>query len=197
MPVLNSEKDGKMNSKILVMGIVCAALGVGAVGCGKRSKSSSGDDFGTALGNALVLGMAKDQYTKAKAKYDAGQDASDECFMDTSELKKDKSDEAQTLAKQLDQLCEVDVPSRKLGKDLDDKMTSVTTDRTDKKHADELPSDQVMLKFTCDEATERLTKITTLGLAASANAVSLQSKHDADCTKDNLEGGPIKQARRK
>ncbi len=181
-----------------MIGMVCAALGMGAVGCSKhKSSSSGGDDLGTAIGNALVLGMAKDQYEKAKAKYDAGQDASDECFMDTSELKKDKSDEAQQLAKNLDQLCEVDVPARKLGKDLDDKMASVTTDRTDKKHADELPADQVMLKFTCDEASDRLTKIGTLGLTSSPNAQALQTKHDADCTKDNLEGGPMKQARRK
>jgi hypothetical protein len=185
-------------NKIILVAVVASLLGAGAVGCGKRSKSSSGDDFGTSLGNALVQGMAKDTYDKAKAKYDAGQDASDEClFGDTTELKKDTSDDAQQLAKKLDQLCGVDVPARKLNKDLDDKLAAVTTDRTDKAHADGLLSDQMMLKLTCDEADSQLKKITALALSSQPNAQALQAKHDAACTKDNLEGGPLKQAKRK
>jgi hypothetical protein len=187
------------NKIILVAAVAGAALlGAGITGCGKRSKSSSGDDFGTSLGNALVQGMAKDTYDKAKAKYDSGQDATDEClFGDTTELKKDKSDDAQQLAKKLDQLCEVDVPARKLNKDLDDKLAAVTTDRTDKAHADDLLSDQMMLKLTCDHADTQLKKIATLALSSQPNAQAMQSKHDAACTKDNLEGGPLKQAKRK
>ncbi len=185
-------------NKKMVLVVVAALLGAGIAGCGKRSGGSAGEDLGTSLGNALVLGMAKDTYDKAKAKFDSGQDASDEClFGDTAELKKDKSDEAQSLAKKLDQLCGVDVPARKMGKDLDDKLAAVTTDRNDKSHADDLAGDQIMLKMVCDNAADQMKKIAALGLSSQPNAQALQSKHDAACTKDNLEGGPIKQAKKK
>jgi hypothetical protein len=185
----------KSSKKIIL--VVAALLGIGAAACGKHS-GSAGEDLGTSLGNALVQGMAKDTYDKAKAKYDSGQDASDEClFGDTAELKKDKSSEAQDLAKKLDQLCGVDVPARKMNKDLDEKLASVTTDRNDKSHADDLPGDQIMLKMVCDNAADQIKKIAGLGLSSQPNAQALQSKHDAACTKDNLEGGPIKQAKKK
>jgi len=184
------------NKKVILV-VVAGLLGAAAAGCGKHS-GSAGDDLGTSIGNALVQGMAKDTYDKAKAKYDSGQDATDEClFGDTAELKKDKSAEAQDLAKKLDQLCGVDVPARKMGKDIDDKLAAVTADRTDKSKADDLPGDQIMLKMVCDNADEQLKKIAGLGLSSQPNAQALQSKHDAACTKDNLEGGPLKQAKKK
>jgi len=180
----------------MVTGVVCAAMALGVVACGKKGDAAA-QDLGESLGNALVLGMAKDQYARAKAAYDSGQDASTECIMDTAELKKDKSAEAQKLAKDTDQLCEVDVPFRTLGKRLDDALASVTAARSDKSKADMLGGDQALLKFVCDDADERLKKIAGLSLSAQPNARALQSKRDAACSTDNLSGGPMKQARRR
>ncbi len=185
-----------MNAKQMAMGVVCVAAALSATACGKKS-SDPGEDLGTSLGNALVLGMAKDQYAKAKQAYDAGQDATTECIMSTAELRKDKSAEAQKLADDIDRLCEVDAPARVLSKRLDETLASVTAARTEKGKADMLSSEQVLLKMACDDADERIKQIAKLGLSAQPNAAALQTKRNAACTTENLSGGPIKQARRK
>src|SRR6516162_9230900 len=97
------------------LGLVFVAL-VTLAGCSKKSDPS--EDLGAALGNSIVLGFAKDQYGKAKANYDKGEDASLDCIMDTSELRQDKGAEAQKLADDIDTLCDVDVPARKYQKSL-------------------------------------------------------------------------------
>jgi hypothetical protein len=185
-----------MDAKQMVTGVVCVAIALSAAACGKKS-SDPGQDLGTSLGNALVLGMAKDQYAKARQAYDSGQDATGECFMSTGELRKDKSAEAQKLADDIDRLCEVDVPARTLGKRLDEALASVTAARTEKSKLDMLASEQVLLKMACDDADERIKQIAKLGLSSQPNAAALQTKKSAACTSDNLTGGPLKQARRK
>ena len=185
-----------MDANRIVTGVVCVAMALSAAACGKKSGDPA-EDLGNALGNALVLGMAKDQYAKAKAAYDAGQDATGECIMSTAELRKDKSAEAQKLADDTDRLCEVDVPARSLGKRLDDALASVTAARTDKSKHDMLASEQVLLKMACDDVDERIKQIGKLGLSSQPNAAALQTKRNAACTSDNLTGGPLKQARRK
>jgi hypothetical protein len=183
-----------MNTKVAVVGVVCAALALAAVGCGKKT-SNGDDDPGTALGNALVLGMAKDQYAKAKAAYDSGGDAAGECIMDTAELRKDKSAEAQKLATDIDTLCDVNVPARDLGKRLDDTLADVTAER--KGTGDMLVSDQVLLKAACDDTDDGLKEMGKKGLASQPNAKALQTKRDAACTPENLAGGSVRQAKRK
>jgi hypothetical protein len=183
-----------MNAKQMVTGVVCVAVALSAAACGKKS-SDPAEDLGTSLGNALVLGMAKDQYAKAKQAYDSGQDATTECIMSTAELRKDKSAEAQKLADDIDRLCEVDAPAKALGKRLDDALASVTGARTDKSKSGTLASEQVLLKMACDDADERIKQIGKLGLSSQPNAAALQSKRNAACTTDNLTGGPLKQAR--
>jgi hypothetical protein len=184
-----------MSAMRIVTGVVCAAIALSSAACGKKS-SDPAEDLGTSLGNALVLGMAKDQYAKAKQVYEAGQDATTECIMSTAELRKDKSAEAQKLADDIDRLCEVDAPARVLGKRLDDALAAVTAARTAPK-AVGLAGDQVVLKAACDDTDERLKQVAKLGLASQPNAVALQTKKGAACTTDNLTGGALKQARRK
>jgi hypothetical protein len=186
-----------MDAKQMAMGVVCVAVALSAAACGKKSSGDAAEDLGNALGNALVLGMAKDQYAKAKAAYDAGQDATGECIMSTDELRKDKSAEAQKLADDIDRLCEVDAPARALSKRLDDALASVTAARTDKTKSGMLASEQVLLKMACDDVDERLKAIAKRKLSSQPNAAALQSKKDAGCTSDNLNGGPLKQAKRK
>jgi hypothetical protein len=185
-----------MNTKQMVVGVVWAVVALSAAACGKKS-SDPAEDLGTSLGNALVLGMAKDQYAKAKQAYDSGQDATGECLVSTAELRKDKSAEAQKLADDLDRLCEVDVPARALGKRLDDALASVTAARTERSKADMLPSEQFMLKMACDDTDERIKQIAKLGLSSQPGASALQQKRNTACTTDNLSGGPLKQVRRK
>jgi hypothetical protein len=185
-----------MKTKTALLGVLCAALAFGsvAVGCGKKG-SGGDDDPGTALGNALVLGMAKDQYAKAKAAYDSGGDADGECIMDTAELRKDKSAEAQKLANDIDQLCDVDVPARAFSKRLDDALADVTKDQ--KSNGDMLEADQVILKGACDDTDGALKQMGQKGLSSAPSAVALKSKRDATCTPANLTGGAQKQAQRK
>src|ERR1051326_4609032 len=127
------------------LGLVFVAM-VSLVGCSK--KSDPAEDLGNALGNSIVLGFAKDQYTKAKGTYDKGEDATLDCIMDTSELRKDKSADAQKLADDIDALCDVDVPARKHQKSLDDKLADVNASRKSKDGL--LESNQLLLKYACE-----------------------------------------------
>jgi len=168
--------------------ILCAAV---LLACGKKDKDA---DLGQSLGNALVLGMAQDQYKKAKATYDSGGDATLDCIIDTSELRKDKSADAQKLATDLDTLCDVDVPARKIQKDLDDKLKDVEASK--KNNDGMLEANQVLLKISCDDADKAIKDIGTKNLSSSPNAKALSDKHQTTGTTDNLEGKAKKTAKR-
>jgi hypothetical protein len=168
-------------------------MALGSVACGKKSGGTD-DDPGTQLGNAIVLSMAKDQYAKAKQTYDSGGDATLDCIMDTAELRKDKSAEAQKLADQVDALCDVDVPARQMSKRLDDTLADVTAEK--KGDGDMLAADQVLLKAACDDTDDALKEMAKKNLAAQPGAKALKDKRDAACTPDNLSGGTLKQAKR-
>jgi hypothetical protein len=176
-------------SKIMLGSVFAVAIAL--PGCGKKEPTP---DLGESLGNALVLGMAKDQYAKAKANYDKGEDATLDCIMDTNELRKDKSAEAQKVANDLDVLCEVDVPSRQRQKDLDDKLKDVQASR--KSNDGMLEANQLLLKYSCEDTDKALKTMTEKNLSTSPNAKSLSDKKTATCTKENLEGKAKKTARR-
>lgn len=162
------------------------------VACGK--KSDPAEDLGTALGNSLVRDFAKDQYKKAKATFDSGGDATLECIMDTAELRKDKNAEAQKLADDIDALCEVDVPARKQQKELDDKLATVAASRSSSDGM--LESNQLLLKFACEDAEKAIKEMTDKKLSAKPNAKALADKKAQVCTADNLEGKAKKTAKR-
>ena len=176
-------------SKLMVVSF--CAVSVALPGCGKKEKEQ---DLGESLGNALVLGMAKDQYQKGKSHYDKGEDATLDCIMDTAELRKDKSAEAQKLATDIDTLCEVDVPSRAQQKNLDDKLKDVQTSQ--KSDDGMLQANQVLLKYACDDADKAITEMNGKNLSASPNAKALADKKTAACTTENLEGKAKKTAKR-
>ena len=186
-----------MRATLYVAIIVGTAVAMGGCGKSKKEEKDSADKFGESLGNALILGMAKDQYKKGKEKYDRGEDASLDCIMDTAELKKDKSAEAQQLAKDIDRLCDVDVPARTASKDLDKALADVQQSKTDKNWADMLRANQVILKQTCDHTDEALKKMSSAGLGNEPNAKALETKKHQVCGPENLEGGPSKVARGK
>jgi hypothetical protein len=185
----------KTNANAVVAAVLCAAVSLGAVGCGKKSSGGTDDDPGTVLGNAIVLSMAKDQYAKAKAAYDSGGDAAGECIMDTAELRKDKSAEAQKLANDIDTLCDVNVPAKDLEARLKTELADVTTERAGK--GEMLAADQVVLQGTCDDIDAALKDMAAKNLATQPGATALKTQRDAACTPDNLTGGAQKQARRK
>lgn len=178
-------------SKTLVTSIFALALAL--PGCGKKDKEPA-QDLGESLGNALIMGMAKDQYAKAKATYDKGEDPALDCIMDTNELRKDKRAEAQKLATDIDTLCDVDAPSRKHQKDLDAKLADVQASRKSKDGM--LASNQLLLKYACEDAEKAIKEMGDKSLGAAPNAKALSDKKDATCTKDNLEGKGAKSARR-
>jgi hypothetical protein len=184
-----------MRGTLSVAIIVGTALLVG--GCGKSKTEDSGEKLGDSLGNALVYGMAEEQHKKAKAKYDKGEDASGECIMDTAELRKDKSAKAQQLAREIDRLCDVDIPARGQSKELDKAFADVQDSKTNKAQADMLRANQVVLKQTCEHTDETLKKMTTAGLGGEPNAKALEAKKTQICVAENLEGGPSKVARGK
>jgi len=181
-------------SKVLVSSVF--ALAIALPGCGKKDKDKDpAQDLGESLGNALVLGMAKDQYAKAKATYDKGEDPTLDCLIDTNELRKDKGAEAQKLATDLDTLCDVDGPSRHHQKELDAKLADVTASRKSKDGM--LESNQLLLKYACEDADKALKTMTDKNLASSPNAKALTDKKAAACTPENLEGkGAKKTAKR-
>lgn len=154
-------------------------------GCGKK-KSDPSEDLGTALGNSIVRDFAKDQYKKAQATYDKGEDATLDCIMDTNELRKDKSAEAQKLADDIDTLCDVDVPARHHQKALDEKLADVDASRKSKDGM--LESNQLLLKYACEDADKALKDIQAKKLDAKPNAKALSDKRTNVCTTDNLEG---------
>src|SRR5258708_579815 len=135
---------------------LAAAIALPMIACGKK-KSDPAEDLGSALGNSIVLGFAKDQYTKAKSTYDKGEDASLDCIMDTNELRKDKSADAQKLADDIDTLCDVDVPARHHQKALDEKLADVDSSKKTKDNL--LESNQLLLKFACEDADKAIKEI--------------------------------------
>lgn len=157
---------------------------VALAACSK--KSDPAEDLGAALGNSIVLGFAKDQYGKAKANYDKGEDATLDCIMDTNELRKDKSAEAQKLADDIDTLCDVDVPARKHQKSLDDKLADVNASKKSKDGL--LESNQLLLKYACEDAEKAMKDMQDKKLDAKPNAKALADKKAQACTPDNLEG---------
>lgn len=177
------------------LGLISFALAfvIALPGCSKK-KSDPAEDLGTALGNSLVLGFAKDQYAKAKSTYDKGEDANLDCIMDTSELRKDKGAEAQKLADDIDTLCDVDVPARHHQKALDEKVAEVDSSRKSKDGL--LESNQLLLKFACEDADKAIKEIQDKKLEAKPNAKALSDKRAQVCTSDNLEGKKKKTASR-
>lgn len=173
---------------------LAAALAIPVIGCSKKSSDAAAEDLGTALGNSLVLGFAKDQYQKAKSTYDKGEDANLECIMDTSELRKDKSADAQKLADDIDTLCDVDVPARHHQKALDEKLADVQASKKSKDGL--LESNRLLLKFACEDADKAIKDIQGKRLDAKPNAKALSDKKAQVCTADNLEGKAKKTAQR-
>src|SRR5206468_6379586 len=131
---------------------------------------------------------------KAKSTYDKGEDANLDCIMDTNELRKDKSADAQKLADDIDTLCDVDVPARHHQKALDDKLADVQASRKSKDGL--LESNQLLLKFACEDAEKAIKDIQEKKLDAKPNAKALSDKKATVCIAGNLEAKGKKTASR-
>lgn len=59
-----------------------------------------------------------------------------------------------------------------------------------------LESNQLLLKFACEDADKAIKEMTDKGLQNAPNAKALSDKKAAACTTDNLEGKAKKTAQR-
>jgi hypothetical protein len=179
-------KNAWMIGMALVMATATAA-------CGKSEKKD-GESVGDSIANQLIIGMAKDTYAKAKADFDKGEDPT--CIMDTNELKKIKSQEAQDLATNYDKICVAAAPARREQKRMETALKDVEKAQTDKDEAPMLKANQVLLKGACEDAETVLKDVAKANLSSEPQVKSLEALKAKACTKENLEGG-VKTAAKK